>query len=163
MLHSFSSFCSCVCHTVLMPAQQCRYIIKCNAICAEAVQNGAEEGKDDEAEVAEQPYNDSRVLKKALTYDTATSDFEAAWEHDPRWQVSTACTVPAHACQPTPAAYSLCTRCWCLQHLLLLCGCSGMLHQSLPGASLPGSQHICSCLNPFSAGHDLLQGLSALR
>lgn len=41
----------------------------------------------DDADAADKPYNDLRVIRRALTAATQTDQMEAAWGHDPRWQV----------------------------------------------------------------------------
>ena len=41
----------------------------------------------DDEDAAEKPYNDLRVIRRALTAATQTDQMEAAWGHDPRWQV----------------------------------------------------------------------------
>ncbi|KAL0027442.1 hypothetical protein WJX77_001554 [Trebouxia sp. C0004] len=40
----------------------------------------------DDEDAAEKPYNDLRVIRRALTAATQTDQMEAAWGHDPRWQ-----------------------------------------------------------------------------
>ena len=51
--------------------------------------------EDGEALAVDEPYNDLRVIRKALTSSTSTSQMEAAWGHDPRWQVC----PQLHPCQ----------------------------------------------------------------
>ena len=45
----------------------------------------------DGEDAAEKPYNDLRVIRRALTAATQTDQMEAAWGHHPRWQV---CMLP---------------------------------------------------------------------
>jgi len=49
----------------------------------------------DGEDAAEKPYNDLRVIRRALTAATQTDQMEAAWGHDPRWQVCALCNSPS--------------------------------------------------------------------
>jgi len=64
--------------------------------------NADKADEDGEAVPADKPYNDLRVIRKALTAYTSTSQMEDAWGHDPRWQV-----CPAGALSPACIACCL--------------------------------------------------------
>lgn len=70
----------------------------------------------EDEDAAEKPYNDLRVIRRALTAATQTDQMEAAWGHDPRWQVCALCSSPsspALACRPSCSVA-------CYSHLLMV-------------------------------------------
>ena len=76
----------------------------------------------DDEDAAEKPYNDLRVIRRALTAATQTDQMEAAWGHDPRWQVCMLCSSPSPFCPPCSAFPPFPPPpCACIQ-FQLLCG-----------------------------------------
>ncbi len=74
----------------------------------------------DDEDAAEKPYNDLRVIRRALTAATQTDQMEAAWGHDPRWQVCMLCNSFSPFCPlllPPPPPLPCC----CIQ-VKLPCG-----------------------------------------
>lgn len=73
----------------------------------------------DDEDAAEKPYNDLRVIRRALTAATQTDQMEAAWGHDPRWQVCVLCNFPSPSLPPALASSSSCSGAW-YPHLLMV-------------------------------------------